>query len=91
MADAAAAQPQVVGGGSTDQGYNSYVAHGSVYTSPPSNQGHVGHTGGGYGSVYGTNYGYWAAFQMGYCWVLSTNTKLEDSCNFVPVILFKMF
>lgn len=63
MADAAAA---AAGGGSaqaqptaaTDQGgYNSYAAHGSVYASPPNNAGHTGHTG-GYGSVYGTNYGY---------------------------------
>ncbi|EXB93216.1 Poly(rC)-binding protein 1 [Morus notabilis] len=42
----------------TDQGYNSYAAHGSVYASPPNNAGHAGHTAGGYGSVYGTNYGY---------------------------------
>ncbi|GMY20803.1 flowering locus K homology domain isoform X1 [Fagus crenata] len=56
MADAGAPiQPQA--GGTTDQGYNSYPAHGSVYASPPSNPGHAGHTG-GYGSVYGTNYGY---------------------------------
>ncbi|KDP23685.1 hypothetical protein JCGZ_23518 [Jatropha curcas] len=56
MAEAAApAQAQT--GGSTDQAYNPYAAHGSVYASPPSNQGHTGHTG-GYGSVYGTNYGY---------------------------------
>ncbi|XP_062084451.1 flowering locus K homology domain isoform X2 [Humulus lupulus] len=50
-----AAQTQATG--STDQGYNSYAAHGSVYASPPSNSGHAGHAG-GYGSVYGTNYGY---------------------------------
>ena len=62
MADAAAA---AAGGGSaqvqptaaTDQGYNSYAAHGSVYASPPNNAGHTGHAS-GYGSVYGTNYGY---------------------------------
>lgn len=42
----------------TDQGYNSYAAHGSVYASPPNNAGHAGHAAGGYGSVYGTNYGY---------------------------------
>ncbi|KAJ9180070.1 hypothetical protein P3X46_008360 [Hevea brasiliensis] len=53
----AAAPTQTQTGGSTDQGYNPYAAHGSVYASPPSNQGHAGHTG-GYGSVYGTNYGY---------------------------------
>lgn len=56
MAEAAASQqPQT--GGSTDQGYNPYAAHGSVYASPPSNQGHAGPNG-GYGSVYGANYGY---------------------------------
>lgn len=56
MADAAgAAQTQAAG--STDQGYNSYAAHGSVYASPPSNAGHAGHAG-GYGSLYGANYGY---------------------------------
>lgn len=54
MAEAAApAQPQT-GGPAADQGYNSYPAHGSVYASPPSNPGHAG----GYGSVYGANYGY---------------------------------
>ena len=54
MAGAGApAQPQA--GVSTDQGYNSYAAHGSVYASPPANP--AAHAG-GYGSVYGTNYGY---------------------------------
>ncbi|XP_061340428.1 flowering locus K homology domain [Gastrolobium bilobum] len=54
MAEAATpAQPQT-GGPAPDQGYNSYPAHGSVYASPPSNPGHAG----GYGSVYGANYGY---------------------------------
>ncbi|CAJ2631467.1 flowering locus K homology domain [Trifolium pratense] len=57
-AAAAAAAPapaqQQTGGPPADQGYNSYPAHGSVYTSPPSNPGHAG----GYGSVYGANYGY---------------------------------
>ncbi|XP_015576569.1 flowering locus K homology domain isoform X2 [Ricinus communis] len=53
----AGAPTQAQTGGSTDQGYNPYAAHGSVYASPPSNPGHAGHTG-GYGSVYGTNYGY---------------------------------
>ncbi|KAM5561632.1 flowering locus K [Rosa sericea] len=48
-------QPQAAA--PVDQGYNSYPAHGSVYASPPSNQGHQGHTG-GYGSVYGQHYGY---------------------------------
>ncbi|BBH06719.1 RNA-binding KH domain-containing protein [Prunus dulcis] len=56
MADAGAPQPTQTAG-SVDQGYNSYAAHGSVYSSPPSNQGHAGHTG-GYGSVYGSHYGY---------------------------------
>ena len=56
MADAAgSAQTQAAA--PTDQGYNSYAAHGSVYPSPPSNAGHAGHAG-GYGSVYGANYGY---------------------------------
>lgn len=56
MAGAGApAQPQA--GGSADQGYNSYAAHGSVYASPPANPGHASHAG-GYGNVYGTNYGY---------------------------------
>ncbi|KAE8711633.1 putative ankyrin repeat-containing protein [Hibiscus syriacus] len=55
MADAAAAaQPQAQAGGVPDQTYNPYAAHGSVYASPPSNPGHPG----GYGSVYGSNYGY---------------------------------
>nr|XP_027188494.1 flowering locus K homology domain isoform X2 [Cicer arietinum] len=54
MAEAAApAQPQT-GGPTADQGYNSYPAHSSVYASPPANPGHAG----GYGSVYGANYGY---------------------------------
>ncbi|KAA8544882.1 hypothetical protein F0562_019723 [Nyssa sinensis] len=56
MAEAAApAHTQTVG--STEQGYNSYAGHGSMYASPPSNAGLAGQTG-GYGSVYGTNYGY---------------------------------
>ncbi|KAL9175265.1 hypothetical protein ABFS82_02G103100 [Erythranthe guttata] len=45
---------------SADQGYNNSYgqqSHGSMYTSPPSNPNHGGQTG-GYGSVYGTNYGY---------------------------------
>ncbi|KAJ4719692.1 RNA-binding KH domain-containing protein [Melia azedarach] len=53
----AAAPSQAQMGGSTDQGYNPYATHGSMYGSPPSNPGHAGHTG-GYGSVYGSNYGY---------------------------------
>ncbi|XP_042486706.1 flowering locus K homology domain-like [Macadamia integrifolia] len=57
MAEAAASTQNPVGG-STDQGYNSFPAHGSTYTSPPSNTGHAGNTAGGYGSVYGANYGY---------------------------------
>ncbi|KAK8576148.1 hypothetical protein V6N13_090625 [Hibiscus sabdariffa] len=56
-AAAAAASSQGQGGGAPDQAYNPYATHGSVYASPPSNQGHAGHTG-GYGSVYGSNYGY---------------------------------
>ena len=60
MADAAAAAAaptQAQTGGGADQAYNPYAAHSSVYASPPSNPGHAGHTG-GYGSVYGSNYGY---------------------------------
>ncbi|KAL5837756.1 hypothetical protein ACOSQ3_014925 [Xanthoceras sorbifolium] len=56
-AAAAAAPAQTQMGGSADQGYNPYASHGSMYGSPPSNPGHAGHTG-GYGSVYGSNYGY---------------------------------
>ncbi|KAK6140439.1 hypothetical protein DH2020_025823 [Rehmannia glutinosa] len=57
MAEAAASQSQTQHAPSTDQMYNSYGGHGSVYTSPPSNPNHAAQTG-GYGSVYGTNYGY---------------------------------
>ncbi|CAN1176662.1 Flowering locus K homology domain [Linum perenne] len=55
MAEAGAppAQGQGPTGGSADQSYNPYAGHGSVYASPP-NAGHAG----GYGSVYGGNYGY---------------------------------
>ena len=63
MADAGA-PPQPQTGGSADQGYNQYAAHaghaghaGHAYGSPPSNTGHAGQ-GGGYGPVYGANYGY---------------------------------
>lgn len=59
MADAAAAaagSAQAQPAAPTDQGYN-YAGHGSVYASPPNNAGHAGPAG-GYGSVYGTNYGY---------------------------------
>lgn len=42
-----------------DQGYNSYSGHGSIYEAgPPANAGPLAHLGGGYGSAYGTNYGY---------------------------------
>ncbi|KAG5245014.1 flowering locus domain [Salix suchowensis] len=55
MAEAGApSQPPT--GGPADQGYNPY-SHSSVYASPPSNPEHTGHTG-GYGSMYGANYGY---------------------------------
>ena len=55
MAEAGApAQPHT--GGVADQGYNPY-SHSSVYASPPSNPEHTGHAG-GYGSMYGANYGY---------------------------------
>ncbi|RVW29050.1 Flowering locus K-likey domain [Vitis vinifera] len=53
----AAAPAQAQAGGSADQGYNSYAAHGSMYASPASNPAHASHTG-GYGPVYGANYGY---------------------------------
>ncbi|KAJ0080048.1 hypothetical protein Patl1_23261 [Pistacia atlantica] len=53
----AAAPSQAQMSGSTDQGYNPYATHSSMYGSPPSNPGHASHTG-GYGSVYGSNYGY---------------------------------
>ncbi|XP_044482874.1 flowering locus K homology domain isoform X2 [Mangifera indica] len=56
MAEAAASSQAQIGG-STDQGYNPYATHSSMYGSPPSNPGHTSHTG-GYGSVYGSNYGY---------------------------------
>jgi poly(rC)-binding protein 2/3/4 len=56
MADATSTQTQAVNT-AADQGYNPYSAHGSMYSSPPTNQGHPGHAG-GYGSVYGQNYGY---------------------------------
>ncbi|KAI4372567.1 hypothetical protein MLD38_010780 [Melastoma candidum] len=52
----AAAPAQGQGAGPIDQGYNSYGAQGSMYASPAST-GHNAH-GGGYGSVYGANYGY---------------------------------
>ncbi|GER32922.1 poly(RC)-binding protein [Striga asiatica] len=51
----AAGQPQTQHTQSTD--YNSYGVHGSVYTSLPTNHNHPPQTG-GYGSAYGTNYGY---------------------------------
>ncbi|XP_010278104.1 PREDICTED: LOW QUALITY PROTEIN: flowering locus K homology domain [Nelumbo nucifera] len=55
----AAGPTQTPVGGTTDQGYNSYPPHGSMYASPPSNNtGPAGQTAAGYGSVYGTNYGY---------------------------------
>ncbi|KAF9681739.1 hypothetical protein SADUNF_Sadunf05G0034100 [Salix dunnii] len=55
MAEAGApSQPPT--GGPADQGYNPY-SHSSVYASPPSNPEHTGHTG-GYGSMYGANFGY---------------------------------
>ena len=56
-AAAAAAPGQAQTGGSADQGYNSYAAHGSMYGSPAPNPAHASHTG-GYGPVYGANYGY---------------------------------
>lgn len=63
MVEAAPPKPQAASGGSgADQAFNAYgaappaSAHASaVYTSPPSNPGHAA---GGYGSMYGTNYGF---------------------------------
>lgn len=55
MAEAAAAQTQTAT--PADQGYNVYAAQSSVYAPAPSNTGPGGQTG-GYGSVYGANYGY---------------------------------
>ena len=40
----AAAPAQAQAGGSADQGYNSYAAHGSMYASPASNPAHASHT-----------------------------------------------
>ncbi|KAK1295642.1 hypothetical protein QJS10_CPB15g01945 [Acorus calamus] len=56
MAEAAGSAQNPVG--PPDQGYNSYPSHGSMYQSPQTNPGHVGPPGGGYGSMYGANYGY---------------------------------
>lgn len=51
----AAGTAQAAHAPSGDQGFNSYGGgHGSVYASTPSNPNQTG----GYGSVYGTNYGY---------------------------------
>ncbi|XP_057798332.1 flowering locus K homology domain [Salvia miltiorrhiza] len=55
MAEAAAGQTQAQHASSAD--YNSYAAHASVYTSQPPNPNLSGQSG-GYGSVYGSNYGY---------------------------------
>lgn len=56
MADAGAPQAQTAP--PADQGYNSYGAPPtSMYSSAPTNPGVPGQSG-GYGSVYGTNYGY---------------------------------
>ncbi|KAH6783152.1 RNA-binding KH domain-containing protein [Perilla frutescens var. hirtella] len=57
MAEAAAGQAQAQAQHASSADYNSYAAHGSVYTSQPPNPSHSGQTG-GYGSVYGSNYGY---------------------------------
>ena len=57
MAEAAAGPAQAQTGGGAVQAYNPYASHSSVYASPSSNPGHAGHSG-GYGSVYGSNYGY---------------------------------
>ncbi|KAL6009731.1 hypothetical protein ACLOJK_000160 [Asimina triloba] len=44
--------------GPIDPGYNSFQARGPMYASPPPNSGPATHASGGYGSAYGTNYGY---------------------------------
>lgn len=58
IAEAAAPAQSQTGGSAADLGYTSYPAPVSgpapVYASPPSNPGHAG----GYGSVYGANYGF---------------------------------
>lgn len=56
MAEAAAGQQQQAQHASSAD-YNSYAAHGSAYTSQPPNPNLSGQSG-GYGSVYGSNYGY---------------------------------
>ncbi|XP_026401056.1 flowering locus K homology domain-like [Papaver somniferum] len=54
MAEAAGqAQNQVSGPAD-----NAYQTHGSMYAAAPSDDGHAGQAAGGYGPVYGANYGY---------------------------------
>ncbi|CAI9106190.1 OLC1v1005275C2 [Oldenlandia corymbosa var. corymbosa] len=55
IAEAAAVHTQA--GATTDQGYNVFASQSSLYAPAPSNPGVGGQTG-GYGSVYGGNYGY---------------------------------
>ncbi|KAL7602756.1 hypothetical protein Lser_V15G19310 [Lactuca serriola] len=59
MADAAAPPPQPppqIQTSTSEQGYNPYAAHATMYASPPTTS-YGGQTG-GYGSIYGANYGY---------------------------------
>lgn len=58
MADAAAAHNATGGPGPVDPGYNSYPTQAPVYSSPPDHSGYPGQNAGGYGAVYGSNYGY---------------------------------
>ncbi|MCL7034862.1 hypothetical protein MKW94_006876 [Papaver nudicaule] len=55
MAEAAAGQAQNQASGPAD---NTYQTHGSMYAAAPSDDGHAGQAAGGYGHVYGANYGY---------------------------------
>lgn len=67
-AAAASAPSQTPTGGSKDQaqGYNSYTTHSaSVYSSPPSNTGYAGQTGGGYGATGQAGGGGYGAGQTG--------------------------
>ncbi|KAH6819115.1 RNA-binding KH domain-containing protein [Perilla frutescens var. frutescens] len=56
MAEAAGVS-QSQHGASTEQVYNCYGGHGSLYAANPSNPSHAGQSG-GYGPVYGNSYGY---------------------------------
>ncbi|KAF5184716.1 Rna-binding kh domain-containing protein pepper [Thalictrum thalictroides] len=55
---AAAAASQNQAGGPVDPSYNSYPTQNSMFSSAPGNTGHASQNAGGYGAVYGANYGY---------------------------------